>query len=143
MYKDEQEDKTDDGNEVVIELDDNLERASVELNPFVIKLSDVTTNPNVDTEGELVLNENPIFEYVLSSSTNASDNEEILTKKLNKTMTSHIPVHSGLPSSLIKDPNNAMLIMQPKHNQPPIGFGKSPTKQKPNLSSTDDKLGVP
>lgn len=80
LQKDEQEGGTDDGNEADAELDDILEKNYVELNCLVIELSDVTINLDTDNEGEQVFNVNPAFEYVLSSSTNISNNEDVLIK---------------------------------------------------------------
>lgn len=44
LYKDEQEDETDDGKKADVEPDDSSKRASVELNHLVRKLSDVRIN---------------------------------------------------------------------------------------------------
>lgn len=54
-YKDEQEGETDDGNEADVEPNDNIEKASIELNHLVVELSDVTINSYADNEGEWVL----------------------------------------------------------------------------------------
>lgn len=44
LYKDEQEEETNDGNEADTKPNDNIEKAYVELNPLVINLRDVTIN---------------------------------------------------------------------------------------------------
>lgn len=90
--KNEQKGGIDDENEADTKLDDSSEKVSIEINPLEIKLSDIIINPDADNEGEWVLNENPTFENVLSSSIDASDNDDVLLKKLNKTPALHILV---------------------------------------------------
>lgn len=87
----EQDDEANDGNVADLEPNNSSEKVSIELDPLVIELNIVNISLDADNEGEWVFNEKPIFEYVLSSSSDTSGNEDVLIKKLNKRSAQHVP----------------------------------------------------
>lgn len=95
-------------NEVDSEPDDGSDKPSVELNPLIIGLNDVNINPNAHSEG--ILNEGIALKYVLSSSDNTAETEDVIIKKLNKKLTLPILVHSNSINQLVGNATGAMFI---------------------------------